>query len=282
MPRIYHYLRSRLLPLFRRFNLGDITIRHHHTGDRIRLHSFRHKGYWFHGRQHQSRSLGLLQALARMGDAVLDVGGHIGYTGVYLAKLVGPTGKVYVFEPGPNNLKYLRQNAAQHLNVEVVAAAASDRAGRQTLYVEDLTGQNNSFIADYGELRKNAAAARVAPRVEAVDVPTVTLDEFCAARRIVPQLVKVDVEGAELNVLEGMRQICLTARPLTLLEVAAGNRPAAWKWLAALQYAPLDDAGRAVPDPAAVREDDVVCVPLERVAEVSRRLAERQAACSRN
>lgn len=44
-------VRKTLLPLFERLNPGDITIRNHRTSDRLKLHSFRHKGYWFHGRR---------------------------------------------------------------------------------------------------------------------------------------------------------------------------------------------------------------------------------------
>jgi len=52
-------VRRALIPLFRWVNPGDITIRHHWTGERITLHSFRHKGYWFHGRTRERDSMAL-------------------------------------------------------------------------------------------------------------------------------------------------------------------------------------------------------------------------------
>ncbi len=44
-------LRQLLLPLFRKINLGDIKVKHAHTGNKILLHSYNHKGYWYKGRE---------------------------------------------------------------------------------------------------------------------------------------------------------------------------------------------------------------------------------------
>src|ERR1700676_1731799 len=92
-------LKRLFLPVFQRINPGDITIAHHWTSDRIRLHSFKHKTYWFHGRNRKRNSMEQLARFISHGDCVLDVGGHIGYTAVYLSYLVGGTGRVYTFEP---------------------------------------------------------------------------------------------------------------------------------------------------------------------------------------
>ena len=75
--------RRLIIPLLRRFNIGDIRIRHHYVDRRILLHSFRHKGYWFHGRRREQETMETLQRLVKPSDCVIDVGGHIGYLTVF-------------------------------------------------------------------------------------------------------------------------------------------------------------------------------------------------------
>jgi FkbM family methyltransferase len=54
-----------------------------------------------------------LGKLIRSGETIVEIGGHIGYLSIYLSDLVGPQGRVYVFEPGPNNIPYIRKNIAE-------------------------------------------------------------------------------------------------------------------------------------------------------------------------
>src|SRR3954454_1116564 len=103
-------IRRALVPFFRKVNPGDITITHHWTGERMVLHSFRHKGYWFHGKARERESMILCSRLIRGGDIVFDVGGHIGYMALHFADLVGAGGRVFCFEPAPLNLPYIRAN----------------------------------------------------------------------------------------------------------------------------------------------------------------------------
>src|SRR5690349_12289207 len=102
-------LRRILIPLLNRWSPGDITLRHHWTGESVRLHSFRHKGYWYHGRRREEETMRLFSQLLKPGDSVIEVGGHIGYISLYFKALV-EHGDVFVFEPGANNLPYIRQN----------------------------------------------------------------------------------------------------------------------------------------------------------------------------
>jgi hypothetical protein len=67
------HLRSYAIPLLARFNPGNITIKHHWTGDPFLLHSFHHKGYWFHGRSREAETLDMLGRLLSPGDRVIEV-----------------------------------------------------------------------------------------------------------------------------------------------------------------------------------------------------------------
>jgi len=213
-----------ILPLLARFNPGDISVRHAYTGDRIRLHSYRHKGYWFYGKRREAATMSRFRRLIPPGATVLEIGGHIGYVGLYLASLVGRHGRVYIFEPGPNNLPYLKHNTRAKENITVVEAAAGSRNQRQTFFIENLTGQNNSFLGDFEALKankRNAYAADVP--VEEVSVEVVTLDDFCRRRAIRPQFIKIDVEGFELEVLKGAAGLLRNVRPCLMVEIQADH-----------------------------------------------------------
>jgi len=203
-------------------NPGDITIRHQWTREPFRLHSFKHKGYWFHFADGQRDSLLMAARLMQPGQYVADIGGNIGYFTAFFAAMVGTTGHVDVFEPSPGNLKYLYRNAAPHANVEVFDCALSDAVGEATFFVEDLTGQNCSLMDNYAPLQRNSRSAGISARVRKVTVPTDTLDtHYRSSNRL--DFVKIDVEGGELNVLQGGSEILRRLRPMLLLEISMNH-----------------------------------------------------------
>jgi len=208
------------LRIFRRVNPGDVTIRHHWTGDPVRLHSFKHKGYWWHGKRREQETIEGFQRLIRPGDTVFEVGGHIGYLSLIYANLVGAGGRVLVFEPGANNLPYLKRNIGPLRHVELVEKAVSDTSGTVTFWLEDLSGQNNSLIQDYHLLKGNIELAGLnnAVNKQAVTVQSVTLDDFIGASRP-PAFVKIDVEGAELMVLCGAAGMLECRETVLMVEV---------------------------------------------------------------
>lgn len=270
MPAVYRTLRRAILPIFKRFNPGDIAIRHHYTRDRMRLHSFRHKEYWFHGKRRDPAMMRLCRMLVQEGDTVLDIGGHIGYTALYFASLVGPNGRVFLFEPGPNNLTYLRHNIRSKPNVVVVEAAVCDRTGQQTLFVEDYSGQNNSLVPNYAPLAAHTSSANVVADVRQVTVATVTLDDFCQKESLSPQFVKVDAEGSELAVLQGGVRVIEQCRPILLVEILPESRDPIWQLVRRSRYVSLSESGSVLggcEDWAAL---NLLLVPEEKAAEVSR------------
>jgi len=228
------------LKVFSRINPGDVTIRHHWTGDRVRLHSFRHKGYWYHGFRRERATMLALVRLLGCGDVVIEAGGHIGYLTLHCARLVGRTGRVHVFEPGPNNLPYLRANVDSVDNVVVVEEALGSTIGRADLFVEGLTGQNNTLMADAREFRNNSRSAGVHADTYTVTVPVTTIDRYCEAGNITPNLIKIDVESFELEVLEGAGQTLQEDRPVVLVEIAR-HADKVVELMASLGYALFSD-----------------------------------------
>jgi FkbM family methyltransferase len=145
------------------------------------------------------------------GDAVLDVGGHIGYSALRFADWVGPTGKVIAFEPLGENVAHIAKNL--ELNgladrVRVVQAAVADRQGEAAFAV------HSADNAGMGALDPHA-------RTRTIQVPTVALDDWLDGHGVAKTaLVKIDVEGAEALVLSGMQRGLRKDRyPAIFLEV---------------------------------------------------------------
>jgi FkbM family methyltransferase len=217
--KIFAYARQVVLKTLVRWNPGDISITHHHTGDRFKIHSFRHRGYWFKRDQREKSTIEKFSKILKNGDVVIELGGHIGYLSVIFAKHVGTTGRVIVFEPGLDNLKYIRQNVSGYSQVEIVEIAASDQVGTATFYEESLTGQNNSLIQDYDVLKTNVNRSGVECKITSREVPTTTLDQLVVDRKLVPNLVKIDIEGAELLALKGAFEVLKNIRPILMVEI---------------------------------------------------------------
>jgi FkbM family methyltransferase len=264
LPRPLHHipaLRRIVLPLMQRLNPGDIYIRHHWTRERFVLDAFKHKSYWYHGKRREQATMLLFAELVAPDDWVLEVGGHIGYVTLYLAQLTGPSGQVSVFEPGPNNLPYLRRNVAAQPQVEVLEQAVAERAGSVRFHLENLTGQNNSLLEHYRVREFNEKAGFVADRNAAsIDVDCTTLDDFMRThrrRRSAPSFIKIDVEGAELRVLQGMPEL-LRGGPALMVEVTE-NAPEVLELLGAAGYQPHSDQ-RVRIDSASKLRGNVFCL----------------------
>lgn len=136
------------------------------------------------------------------GMSVLDVGAHVGLFTLAAARRVGPTGRVFAFEPSPATLVSLRRHIT--LNgfddrVEVVPAAVGDIEGETPFYVYGETMSASVARASLDEL----SPGREAMPASEITVPVVTLDGLCTERGVRPDRVKIDVEGAELRVLRG-------------------------------------------------------------------------------
>lgn len=141
---------------------------------------------------------------------VLDVGGHIGLVAMPASQVVAAGGRIYAFEPGAANLRYLRRHLELNRidNVDVVDALVGDRDGDAVFFEQaGPTGQNSVVV------KKNHALYTQTTHRQ------VTLDAFCDTRGLTPDVVKIDVEGAEIMVLRGARQMLARCRPVIFLSV---------------------------------------------------------------
>lgn len=165
----------------------------------------------------------ILKRTLRPGDAVLDVGGNMGVVALQAAHYVGPAGVVHAFEPQPD-LAFLLEESAQlngyrHLHVHAIALAA--QAGRLRLYLDQInSGAASSCIPDRPETCRS------------IDVPMARLDEALDLDDLPPlRLLKLDVEGAESQVLRGATRLMERNAPAAVLSeynhhaVNAGDPP---------------------------------------------------------
>jgi FkbM family methyltransferase len=153
------------------------------------------------------------------GNIAVDAGAYAGYYTLLMAMAVSETGRVIAIEPGPANLNLLRMNVWRHTlgNVVIVAAGCGREAGRRPLLLSGI-GSTNGF---YGQPH--------IPVTGEVEVPLRRLDDLIDSP---VDLVKIDVEGAELETLEGMDRLLRELRSLHLLvewnpglQRRAGNDP---------------------------------------------------------
>jgi FkbM family methyltransferase len=153
----------------------------------------------------------------RPGQVFFDVGANVGFFAVIGARLVGPRGKVVAFEPVGNNAALVRQNAAINGfgNLEVVEKAVAAVSGRAKLALAAYAG--GSSLAHVGTPPDATGAM--------LPVETVALDDLIFSQRHpAPDLVKIDVEGAEREVLEGMARLLRQVRPIVLYEIDDADR----------------------------------------------------------
>ncbi len=154
---------------------------------------------------------GALARELRPGATFFDIGANVGYVTLIAARLVGPSGRVVAFEPVPENVAAIRENLA--LNgidwVEVHETAVARERGQAALIVSDVSAFSRLASVNV------PTGAR-----ETIDVQVLSVDEFMAAPGApVPDVIKIDVEGAELEVLEGMRETIAAHWPVILCEV---------------------------------------------------------------
>lgn len=141
-------------------------------------------------------------ATIRPGQVVFDIGAHVGFYTLLSARLVGNRGQVWAFEPAARNLHYLRRHLQLNRvqNVQVVEAAVCNTTG-------------SVAFAD----GPSASEGRISPDGTTC-VTALRLDDFIMEAGVrPPDVLKIDVEGAELDVLQGALSLLTGHKPIIFL-----------------------------------------------------------------
>lgn len=214
------------------------------------------------------------------GMTIVDAGANVGQYTLISSTLVGDSGRIFAFEPEPRNyarlLRNVRLNAKRNVTVEKLAL--SDAAGELTFHLA---------------CARNSGAHSLAPTIHSdgatTTVRVTTLDEYAAAKNIDRvDLLKADVEGAELLLLRGAAKVLERDRPTLVLEASTHARGFGYEPADLCNH--IETLGYAVflQDPRGLlplhehwpeRRDafNIVGVPVERVGELAALLQHRDA-----
>jgi FkbM family methyltransferase len=153
-----------------------------------------------------------LKDLCRPGAVVFDVGGNMGGLSSAMSRLVGPRGIVCTFEASPRIIGHLQANMAKqgHHNVTVYHRAVYSRSD-EIVTIYDGDHLNDSILAEHS------------PTKIGHPIKTLALDDFCLATGLYPEVVKMDIEGAEFDALNGFAHTIESAKPHFLLEQQASD-----------------------------------------------------------
>ena len=145
------------------------------------------------------------------GYTVIDVGAHIGLCALSASRLVEPGGKVIAFEPSQTNYAYLqdhiRYNNVSNTQAYPFLVGETNIDGVPFYESSDPTGMN--AIVHYKNL----------PNAKWVNRRQISIDDFCTKHSIVPNVIKIDVEGAEIGVLKGAKKTIETHTPTIIISV---------------------------------------------------------------
>ncbi len=193
---------------FRRLNIGDVSFL-------FDVSDFTSRPWIFHGRLFEPETTRSLLATLKPGQTVFDIGANRGYVTLIAALKVGASGRVHSFEPNPK----VRAELSEHVQMNRVA----DRVTICSDALSDLAGQDVTFYVS--TLESNTGLSSLTPSAEllnsqalspdhTITVRTNTLDQYVELHDLTApiDLIKIDVEGAELMVLNGAERT-LRERP---------------------------------------------------------------------
>lgn len=153
-------------------------------------------------------------------NGFLDIGAHFGYFSLLAAHLVGEKGMVYAIEPSTGTYKVLSGNIKKHNTISAFHAAVSDKEENVTFNeFPVLYSEYNSMIIDkYEQERWMKKYPPVMKEVQAI-----TIDSFINKHNFVPDIIKIDVEGAEDKVIGGGISTWQQYNPIVIMEYLAGD-----------------------------------------------------------
>lgn len=152
------------------------------------------------------------------GAVFFDIGAHYGWTAMAAAKEVGRSGRVVAFEPSPVLINILRchkrMNGLRQLEIVGKAVSHTDSPSTSFFLLNGGLSFRNSLTIGQDDTPYIRSTEKTMCEVESI-----TLDHFVSSSGMIPDAIKIDVEGAELYVLRGARRTIARYRPALLLGI---------------------------------------------------------------
>lgn len=183
-------------------------------------------------------------------DTFIDVGAHYGYFTLLASQIVGSEGRVFAFEASPRNYEILSRNTQQKKNVSSLNLAISNEDSVIHFYeFPNLYSEYNTI--DIEQFENESWFDEYKP--DLVEIKCILLDDFMSNHKIRSHVIKIDVEGAEEKVIDGLKIHLSNYNPVIVMEYLSqdrGNVPhrAAEKRLRSLGYIPhaIDTTGQLI------------------------------------
>ncbi|MGK7894474.1 MAG: FkbM family methyltransferase [Xenococcus sp. (in: cyanobacteria)] len=177
---------------------------------------FLHPYFLNHGQCEQELQ-SYLKSILKPSNIFIDVGANYGFHTLLASKLVGKKGKVIAFEPSPKNWEILQYHCQINFlkNVSIFSKAVGDIINNAVEFVLLDGGKHSSnsltITDDVPYIAEN--------QKKIIQVPITTVDKTCKELDIAPDVIKIDVEGAELLVLKGAKETLQQHHPIVLIGI---------------------------------------------------------------
>lgn len=226
----------------------------HGTGQGLRFNAASsHSGFILGN--HETEVQQFLASVLRPGMVYYDVGANVGFFAMIAARLVGPSGKVLCFEPLPENARQIQYNAQLNGFDNVVVRCEALGSSNRTEIFHTSAEPTWGMLATVGKLPVKASGN--------IQVNVRTLDSLRGDDLPRPDVIKMDIEGAEADALQGARETLSTHRPSLVIELHSTNAAVT----AVLEELEYDAAvlGSTIQVSDANWDANIVAVPRERL-----------------
>ena len=151
--------------------------------------------------------------LSKESQCFFDVGAHIGIVTLAVSKNIKKNGTVFAFEPSKVNLKFLRYHISCNKlkNIRVVDKLVSSSEDTKSIFFEskEASGMNSVISLNNKDINQKKF------------IRSTTLDVFCKSNNIYPDIIKVDIEGSEIEMLIGAKKILKKHKPINFLKLSS-------------------------------------------------------------
>ena len=147
--------------------------------------------------------------LSEVSKCFFDVGAHIGIVSLAVSRSISSKGKIFAFEASKQNVNFLKYHIESNniKNIKIInkLVTSTDKKDQSFFESNEISGMNSVISINEKQITKKTT------------VQSTTLDEFCETKKIYPDILKVDIEGSEIDMLIGAKGIIKKMKPLIFL-----------------------------------------------------------------